>query len=483
MKHWRSILRSKLTLAQQYALASLAVLVAGMLAIGWWVSQQIQHGVIQNTAVTSALYVNSFVAPEIQDLASLDYLSKPTMDTLQRLLSDTPLGQRIPSFKLWGRDGRVIYSSRSTLIGQSFPVTPLLARAWQGEVTAEFSDFDDEEDAQERQFATPLLEIYSPVREHGSDRIIAVAEFYKDAAELEAHSFTAQIESWLMTAGVTLAMLILLFGIVYRGSRTIEQQQSELHLRIQELSRLLSQNKELHERVQRSSVRAVEINEHFLRRISAELHDGPAQAIGFALLRLDAIGKFLNDCQNFRDQGECQEPDAMAMQDLGKIRQALREALAEIRDVSSGLALPQLDKLTVLEVLQRVTRAHMHRTGTVVDLRADEIADQLPLSYKIGIYRFVQEALNNAFKHAGGLRQQVHALHDKTHLRIEISDAGPGFKVPDSTAEREGRLGLAGMRERIESLGGTFALDSLPNQGTRVQATLPVGPPLELGHA
>ncbi|NIO41684.1 MAG: sensor histidine kinase, partial [Burkholderiales bacterium] len=74
-----------------------------------------------------------------------------------------------------------------------------------------------EEDAQERQFETPLLEIYSPVREHGSDRIIAVAEFYKDAAELEANLFTSQIESWLMTAGVTLAMLILLFGIVYRG--------------------------------------------------------------------------------------------------------------------------------------------------------------------------------------------------------------------------------------------------------------------------
>ncbi|NIO41683.1 MAG: sensor histidine kinase, partial [Burkholderiales bacterium] len=179
----------------------------------------------------------------------------------------------------------------------------------------------------------------------------------------------------------------------------------------------------------------MEINEHFLRRTSAELHDGPAQAIGFALLRLDAIDNFLDGCQHIRAKGACPKADALAVHDLGTIRHALKEALGEIRDVSSGLALPQLDELTLVQVLQRATRAHMHRTGTDVKLKVDKMPEWLPLSYKIGIYRFVQEALNNAFRHAGGLRQQVRARHDNNVLQIEVSDAGPGFQLEDTTAE------------------------------------------------
>jgi len=103
-----------------------------------------------------------------------------------------------------------------------------------------------------------------------------VSEFYEDAEALKRNLFKANLQSWLAVALVTLAMLGALSGIAFRGSRTIEHQRVSLEQRISELSRLLSQNELLRNRLQQTSRRTAEINERYLRRISADLHDGPA---------------------------------------------------------------------------------------------------------------------------------------------------------------------------------------------------------------
>ncbi|MGZ6316156.1 MAG: ATP-binding protein, partial [Anaerolineales bacterium] len=86
-------------------------------------------------------------------------------------------------------------------------------------------------------------------------------------------------------------------------------------------------------------------------------------------------------------------------------------------------------------------------------------------------YRLVQEALNNAFKHAGGEGQRVSAWGSEKCLCIEVSDRGPGFEAHQVT-EVDEHLGLVGMRERVESLGGTFEIESKAGQGTKVRAAL-----------
>ena len=226
----------RLNLAQRFAVACLPVLIAGMLGIGWWVSVQIEQGVMQNSAVTTALYMNSFVAPEVTELEDSESLSPASMAALQRLHRDTPLGKRILTFKIWGPGGRVVYSSRASIVGRVFPETANLLRAWKGHVTAEFSDLEDEEDSLERVHGSRLLEIYSPIRAKGSDHIIAVAEFYEDADDLEQQLFAARVRSWMVVALVTLVMFALLFGIVRGGSQTIARQQRELKTRVRELS-------------------------------------------------------------------------------------------------------------------------------------------------------------------------------------------------------------------------------------------------------
>ena len=134
-------------------------------------------------------------------------------------------------------------------------------------------------------FGIPLLEIYIPLRERGSDRIFAVGEFYENAVDLKAIIQRDRIMSWLIVGAVTLSMLAALSAIVRQGSITIEQQRSALEQRIGELTNLLTENERLRSRVRSASARATRSNEDYLQRLGADLHDGPAQLISLALLQ------------------------------------------------------------------------------------------------------------------------------------------------------------------------------------------------------
>lgn len=460
-------LLDRLSLAQRFMLASFLIVVSGMLGVGWWVGQQIEAGVVDRTAATTALYVDSFIAPQLQELATSDTLQADHVATLDQLLHQTDFGKQIVSFKVWSTQGRVLYSNNPENVGQVFPVQGGLARATRGWVAARISDLQDEENAVERQSQTRLLEVYSPVRLRGTNQVIAVAEFYQTVDALQGDINTAQRQSWLLFGGVTLVMYLLLAGFVQRASNTIAVQQKELSRQVARLTDLLVQNDELHERVRRAAARATALNERFLRRISADLHDGPAQDLGLALLQLD---KVVARAEKVPARADGDGPDH---HDLTAVSQSLNHALQEVRAISAGMGLPQLQNLTVGETLGRVLRAHERRTATQVELTTSNLPEQAPLSVKITLYRLVQEALANAYQHAGGVGQQVHVARVDDSLEVEIADGGPGLNGM-MESEWDEHLGLAGMRERVESLGGTFRIESQPGEGTRVIARLPL---------
>ena len=447
------------TLAVQFLIAGSVVLLMGMLAIGFWVTNEIEEGVTRNTAAATALYMESFIAPRVQELATMDRVSPKTQLALDSIIRDSELGRRIVTFKIWKEGGLIAYSSNASIMGKTYPVTEELARALAGEVTAEFGDLDDEEDAAERARGQPLLEIYSPIRETNTGRVIAVAEFYETATALEQNLFRARVKSWLVVAGATLLMMMALSGIVVRGSRTIERQRAQLQARVVELSTLLSQNSVLRNRLQISSNRVAEINERYLRRIGADLHDGPAQLISFALLRLDSLrSAFIKHDSNGKDPDE-----------IGAIREALQEAMADIRELSAGLTLAKLEEMSPLMVLKEIVGAHERRTETAVALMVDSIPEELPMPLKISVFRFVQEALSNAYRHGGGIDQRVQCRFEDNQLNLDVNDGGPGF-MPEAktTGGDESGLGLIGLRDRIESLGGTLLINSSPGNGTHL---------------
>ena len=449
------------TLAQRFMLASLVILIVGMLGIGVWVGNEIKNGVIHRTGATTALYVDSFVAPLLQELGTTGTLSPQHNEQLSKLLQDSSMGQQIVTFRVWDPAGKVIYSTDKTALGKTFPVKEGLARAILGQVSSEISQLEAEENAPQRAVNSELLETYSPVRLSGTNEVIAVAEFYQNVDALHQEIAAAQRRSWLVVGLAMLVIYLLLAGFIRGASDTIEGQQATLNEQIARLTELLAQNQELHERVRRAAASVATLNERFLRRIGSELHDGPAQDLGLSLLKLDAVMGRWEDSQ--------EAPGLV--EELTGIQSSVQNAHKEIRAISSGLSLPQLAELSLPETVIRAVRAHERRTGSRVELEMATLPEQAALPVKITIYRVIQESLNNAYRHAQGASQQVHVFLEEDLLVLEVSDDGPGL-VDQPKAAFNGHLGLVGMRERVESLGGTFSVKSEPGKGTRITARL-----------
>ncbi len=457
---------SRLTLARQFLLVSFLILLTGMVVIGFWVGRQIETGVINRTAGVTALYVDSFIAPHVQSLANGDSLGKEHLKALSSLLRDTPLGRRIVAFKIWGRNGRVIYSSNPPLIGRQFPVGANLAGAFAGDVRAKISTLDEPENEYERQRWSRLIETYAPIREAPMGSVIAVAELYQTTGELQNEIHAAQWRSWLVVFIATLAMYLLLAGLVGRASRTITAQQSELRGKVSQLQVLLKQNQELHRRVSRAAGRSTALNERYLRRISADMHDGLGQDVSLALLRLEAAAA--NGLPSGQDGGGAQ----FVNKNFETVQSALQSAMAEIRAISAGLRLPELKNLTLAATAQLAVHNYQRKTERAVTLELQGLPESAPLAVKITLYRLLQESLTNGFRHAAATEQRVEIAHIDGQLDIQVADDGQGFD-PGAVSGDE-HLGLAAMRERVEILGGTFFVDSETGRGTTVRARFPM---------
>jgi signal transduction histidine kinase len=455
-----------LSLSRQFLIASLPILLAGMLVVGWWVGTMIERGVVHRMGAVTSNYVESFISPLLQPLAQADSLDNTDRATLTALLTGTPLGKRIVALKIWSRDGRVLYSTNPNLIGRTFPIEGGLAAALTGEVHSELSDLTHEENTFERRDWLHLIETYSPIHANKTGTVIAVAEFYHSPTELVSEIRAAQLRSLLVVAGTMLAMYLIIFALVQRGSQTIDAQRRQLSDKVDELSQLVDQNAKLHDRVRRAAARTTALNERFLRRIAADLHDGPGQDLALALMRFDTITQSSLQYLPENDR-RSDKPEA-----LRAIHTTLQSALTDLRAISLGLQLPEIEQLPSCEISQRAVRDFERKTGAKVELKMVDAPAIVPLPVKIALYRFIQESLANGFRHGGGATQRVDVSQADGQLKIVVSDNGVGFDP--HTVNTTGRVGLAGMRERVEVLGGSYQLQTAPGRGTVISASLPL---------
>jgi signal transduction histidine kinase len=446
---------SGLALQRQFTLAAAVVLVAGMASIGLWVANRIVDAVTFNAAAALALYMESSVVPLIQELGASGQLSEATQAKLDQLLAQPAVGEHIISMRIWRLDGTVLYSKWKELIGKRYPTSSFFALATAGKLAIVFDETPNGHDANERAMAPDLLEIYAPVREARSRHVIAVAEFYATAGKLRSDVHREVVSSWVIVGHVTLYMMAALWGIVVRGGKLIDKQRIQLKKQIGELQTLLAQNEDLRVRLQRSNATVANANEEFLRRIGADLHDGPAQLLSYTLLRLHKLTPLVDRAGSEKERRE-----------MTLIRVSLNDTLREVRNISEGLALPELGAIALREVIELAICSHERLTNTHVARMLDALPEDAPQSLKICVYRFVQEGLTNAFRHAGGSDQTVVARGTEA-LEVSVSDSGSGLAVGGPVA---GGLGLAGLRARIEAIGGTLEICSLRGQGTSLTA-------------
>jgi signal transduction histidine kinase len=254
--------------------------------------------------------------------------------------------------------------------------------------------------------------------------------------------------------------LILFLALYYtfrRGIKTIELQEEKLNRQISRLSSLLTANKNMQRSMKTASARAVELNEQFLRRVGADLHDGPAQLMGFAVMRLHQVSKH--------------EAAKLFGPEFHAVKEALDNSLEEIRGISSGLVLPELEKLSLEECLRKVVALHGAKSKAEIAQYYQELPNNIPLPIKICAYRFIQEGLNNAHRHADAKKCRLSAYVKGQELVISLKDNGIGFRK-SKLKEGGAHLGLVGLKDRVESLGGSFSINSELGVGTALKLVI-----------
>jgi two-component system, NarL family, sensor kinase len=222
----------------------------------------------------------------------------------------------------------------------------------------------------------------------------------------------------------------------------------------------------------RPEVAKLEAAERRLRRLALDLHDGPAQDL--AALSADAA---LLEAE-LQDDLSPERVDAVRAL-AGEIRARLAALSREIRDLAEVLEPRSMLREPLATVLARQTASYARQTGIVPTLEVEDDLGVMTASQQIALARVAREALANAAKHARATTVHLTAAITPRGVTLSVVDDGGGFDVARarrSAAER-GRLGLAGMHERVRLLGGTLAIESRPGGPTRVTATVPRGRP------
>src|SRR5499426_2763833 len=436
---WRRVARArKLT-----ALLSIGILGATIYA-GSLVTQYIQKTFANKAGASTALYMDSVVEPLVQELALQPTLSEENRSALERLMSPTSSGRPVIAFRIWVSD-RIAFSSRGDLVGRRFSPHPTRTRAFEGEVVASLGlDGDDDED--ERALNVPILEVYAPVRQTGTNKIIALVETSELAVDLMREIQTAQYTSYAVLASGAIGLILMLFSLT-----------GGLQRQIGELARQQVQDKLFNRRVCHANRRVLEINEKNLRRVGEELYAGPLQLVAFAQLRLDAL----------RDT-----PDKLG-EEINSISAALKQCMRQIREVSTGLTPSDLEALSLPKVITTAVCLHEARTASVVSCEFRDLPQDAPYVVKSCLYQFIEQALGNIFRHsAASAKVHVCAKCEDDRLEVELNcRLQPARSTLADAIERGGE----GLRHRIEALGGVLSARSHSDQHLSVVASFWIG--------
>jgi signal transduction histidine kinase len=209
--------------------------------------------------------------------------------------------------------------------------------------------------------------------------------------------------------------------------------------------------------LQQLSAQLVDAQETERRAISRELHDEVSQSLG--LLLMDA-GRLSNQLGSANEKGQ---------ELVRSIKTVAERTVQIVRNMALLLRPSMLDDLGLVPAVEWFAREMSRRGEIEVEVRAENVSEDLPDAVKLCVYRMVQEALNNARRHAHAKNAVVELNQSDDSIHLKMSDDGAGFDP-----KRTRGMGLLGMSERVKRLGGTLEIDSRPGSGTTIRAAIPL---------
>lgn len=351
------------------------------------------------------------------------------IDRLDREVLDRLLVGQVRRVKLWRRDGTIVYSDESRLIGSRFPLdAEELGVIDDGGTVAGVSDLTKPENQYE---SAPggLVEVYTRIRSPEGEPILF--ELYFSADDLAKRRRAVFSPFQRITVGGLLAMLVVATPI------------------IGVLTRRLTRSARERERLLRASMDASEAER---RRIARDLHDGVVQDLAGTAFSLTAVS---------RDD----RLDPALRDDIGHAGGAIRGALKSLRSLLVSIHPPDLRADGLQGALTDLT-APAAASDIVVTVTVDDVSAVSDEKVAL-VWRVAQEAVRNAIRHANASTLDVIVRHESQRLTLTVTDDGTGF---DPGADRApGTFGLRGLTSLVADAGGRLTVTSRPGGGTEIR--------------
>lgn len=210
---------------------------------------------------------------------------------------------------------------------------------------------------------------------------------------------------------------------------------------------------------------AIRAQEEERKRIARELHDQTGQSLNALVFGLKTA------------EATLETDAARAREAVARLKSAAADAVRELQGTIYDLRPSVLDDLGLIPALRWFAESHMQANGITVSLEVRGFERRLFTDLETTLFRIAQEALTNVIKHANARHVQITLDFEPQRVRLEIADDGNGFDAAQAFDARDdgGRgLGLLGMRERAELLGGRYEIESRAGQGTRVRVEIPL---------
>lgn len=355
--------------------------------------------------------------------------------TVDQVVQERVLGDRVVRVKLWDRNGRIVYSDEPRLVGSTFPLdAEKLDVLRTGSTKAELSDVSGPENRFERGLGD-LYEVYLPVR--APDGTPLLFETYQRRSAVAATGRRI----WVPFAALLLASLVLLWlvqvPLAWRLDRKLRRTQEEREALL---------------------LRAVEASADERRRIAAALHDGVVQDLAGISYSLSAAAQA--------------EASPGAREALQQGAAGTRDSMRQLRALLVEIHPPNL-RATGLEAVLTDLLAPLRARGLETELTIEPDLDLNDEDERL-VYRAAAEALRNVQRHARADAVAVVVRSEGGHLLLEVSDNGAGIPAGERERRREeGHVGLSLLEELATSAGGDLDVRSTPGAGTTFALRLP----------
>lgn len=256
-------------------------------------------------------------------------------------------------------------------------------------------------------------------------------------------------------------------GQTYIDPAYLQPTDPDINQLAEALDSLVRQLNERNQELHALSEHAINALEEERQQIALTLHDDTGQSLTLLIINLESL------------ETQLPSDEKLLLDKIGETRQLAQNSLSNLRQIVYGLRPSILDDLGLIPATRWYARTNLEKAGIMVEIDANGDLESLAPQLNASLFRIAQEAINNILRHSEAKNVEINFAQVEGRIVVEVADDGQGFD-PSSVKEKALQLhhiGLLGMQERAELIGGSTEVISEPGSGTKIVISVPCNPP------